>query len=369
MRRELTSLGVRESQPVAYLLARVHASNCATIEWPDSEPWLRVGEEGYVEGALAPSDQWINGRPTFIVPDAESFPYPRRYLRSINRPLSAEALRGPFASAVAFLDYRAMVYDAQQETMRWRRGKSMAEINDERGAIVRERVLAWARVHRTDADRVPLRDEIRRLALAIQATDWQGRTSRLSGTYRLRLTAADTSVVVWLRSARSPLTRWDALDSGRAIADVVARPTPSGYVLDGVTVSMPDSLAGASLAGARSGAGGWPVWLSFADRALQSGGDNASSVRAEVRLRLGGVPAHLWPMLGRFVPLESARDSAARAQVRIPAPRAGQYAQLPLTVHATAEGQWHGDTTIKWRDGSLRIELTRVDTMTVTRLY
>lgn len=372
MRAALVAAQVRDSAPMAYMQARPFAGDCRLIAWPDSTPWVRVGEDGYVEGTLAPRAQWIDDRPTLLVHDALSFPYPRRYLASISWPRPTVMRRGPFASIDAFFSFREMRARARVALMQWRRGKPMVEINAENGSILREHTLTWARANVADAARAPLDDAIRQEVLSTQSQRFGEHLSRVRGTYEVQFTAlhfttansvADTVVRWWMRTADVPLSRWIELDSARSVADVVTHPYAAGYVLpahthvdrESLRVRGPLFVPGAT------------AWLSVGDRVTQPEGDTASVLLAQLRFRLGSVPERWWSVLQPYVPSEHPVDSMMRAREGRVFDWRSAYPQVRFTLRSNGRGAWVGDTTLERNGTRLRLRVTRVDSVAVVR--
>src|ERR1035437_6430494 len=93
--------GITDSQPLAFIRAAPYRSDCRTIRWTDTVPFVTRGEVGYVRATLAPCDRWIDGVPVLVIPDAWNYRYPRH--RALAFGVAPDAPLAP-AEAIFSLD-------------------------------------------------------------------------------------------------------------------------------------------------------------------------------------------------------------------------------------------------------------------------
>jgi hypothetical protein len=236
----------------------------------------------------------------------------------------------------------------------------------------RARALAWARANLSEAEREPARDIVRRAALAPDWTAVARDPSRLRGTYRVTMAAADARGVWFFRTHDRPGYAWRGRDSVRATADLLASPYTAGYRLVGYAAASADALADAEARwrGAAGGGARVPlVWLATEDRPTLPGNDARRALAGELEFALAAAPEELWPALDALVPPTSATDSAFLARVGRAAPRGERQPRVPITVRLDAAGGVRADTTVLAAGRPLRVLLERVDTAAVRRPF
>ena len=77
----------------------------------------------------------------------------------------------------------------------------------------------------------------------------------------------------------------------------------------------------------------------------------------------------IWQALEAYIPPRSALDSALMARIRVVITRADGQPTIPLTLRLDDAGGWSADTTLVRNGKSLRITLTRGDTVSVPRSW
>ena len=357
-RAQLRAEGINTPEPVAYLQARPYGADCSTIVWRDTAPWVRRGDDGYVVARLAPRRFWVGGAPVFVVSETWQYPYPaRRGLLGI-AALDPVALQGPLSSAAAMFDF--------EEQMGPVRDVLGYGSNDSSGGT---RAIAFARSHPDDSERQPLRDLIRESVLRPEFARVRTLTSRFRGTWQVRLTTGDSSVTYWFRTPRQAFSAWQAADSGRSTADILRNPFVGGYVLLGYPAPVRDSLPPANDSTRRPPGG---LWLSVADRPGMPSNERQERIAMQLEFRLRTVPAWVWPVLDDYPRLRSRADSifSARVRSRSVVPRADQQAQFPMiTLRRGAGDVYSADTTFVRNQRTLRLTVTRVDSLSIRNTF
>lgn len=160
--------------------------------------------------------------------------------------------------------------------------------------------------------------------------------------------------------------RWQAEDSLRTTAHLVASPHIAGYQLVAYVADpsgrLPDSIPR-----------GIPdrrptlLWFAVADPITSTDSARAAHMRAELSFVRGDVPRTMWSTLDPFVPpLDSLTRWAMERMNRTRNP-AEDRPRLPLTLRLGADGRVSADTVLL-RDGQrLRVRLTREDTIALSK--
>jgi hypothetical protein len=348
----LASRGVTDSQPFAFIRAAPYRADCQTIRWTDTIPFVVRGEVGYVRAHLAPRERWIDGLPVLVIPDAWSYPYPRR------RSLAFNASRNEtLAPAEAMFNLNALL--------------EMPRSGGEEAAIARDsakrvRTIAWARANSAAAELEPIRTLVRRSVLD---PDWQAASrirSRLRGSYRVDIEVGDSRGTWFFRTHDRPGYGWRGPDSAQTTAALLASPHVLGYRLVGYPAGSPDSLVRET----PRALGRVPlVWLATTDRPTTQGNDARRALASMLEFNLAAAPELLWNDLEAFVPRQSPRDSAMLARMNRPIQRGQKQPQLPLTLRLDAHGGVRADTTLTVRGRPIRVLLERVDTLSVKQSW
>lgn len=348
-RATLAAAGVAGDQPTAFLRAAPFREDCRVVRWTSDTPgFVMTGEEGYVRADLAPSERWIEGTPVFVVSQTWYYPYPHR--RGLVRSATGDA---PIASA------RAM-FGASLALER-----PMARTREERVAtdsIRRERAIAWIAAHPLDAEAEPVRSMLRR---AVLDADWAAASSapsRLRGTWRVDVEADRVRQSWFFRTHDRPGYGWAGREPELRAAAIAASPWTPGYRIVGYPSAFRDSLVISAPRGPTS-----RVWLSTDDRPTAPGNDARRAVSGILEFTLGGAPQALWHHLERFVPPPSSAAFRARSG-NFPA-REQLQPQLPITVRFDGRGGARADTTLTAGGRRLRVVLTRLDTVSITRPF
>jgi hypothetical protein len=351
----LAANGVRASEPMAFIKAAPYRADCRTIRWTDTVPFVVPGEVGYVRALLAPREQWVNGLPLLVIPDAWNYPYPRRRSIAYGAPAGAA-----LASAEAMFSLNAALerpVPGSEEGWKVHREES------------RERALAWARANRAVAELEPVRRLVHDAVLHADAEELRSLRSRLRGSYRVEMDVAGGARGTWFfRTDESPTAPWRGRDTMLTTAQLVSSPHVRGYQLIGYAASSPDSLQRTIPDDLlRSGL----VWLSMPDRPTTPGNETRRVLEGELAFFLGSIPDdRLWSDFEEFGPPRSARDSVFAARSGRTIPRTQTRVRLPLTLRLDAAGAVRGDTTLALSGGrSLRVVLERIDTLSVPRPF
>lgn len=343
----LASHGVRSEQPQAYLRAAPYRADCRTIRWTDTVPFVVRGEAGYVRATLLPPDQWIEGRPVLVVPDAWNYPYPRRRALAFRSPADA-----PLAPAEALFDL-----GAQLELPR-PAGSAEWALQD---SIRRARALAWASMHPEAAELEPVRTLVRQVVLAPDWARASALPSRLRGSYRVDIEVDDRRATWYFRTHDRPGYLWLGRGPVPTTASIVRLPHVPGYRLVGLAASAAESLVTELALGPPPAP---LVWLSTTDRPTTPGNEARRDFAGVLEFTLGAVPAALWDDLDAFIP---PLDSIIRP--RIPVPREREQPRLPLDLRLTDSGGVVADTVLLTRGRSMRVSLQRIDTVSVRRQW
>ncbi len=339
--------GITDSQPTAFIRAAPYGADCGVLRWTDTIPFAIRGEVGYVRATPAHPSQWIGNVPVLVIPDAWSYPYPRR-----GRPYDVPAT-ATLASAEAMFGLNSLLSVSPPVTA-----------SNTEGAT--ERVAAWARTHVADAELEPIRTTLRN---AVLGPDWQvaRRTpSRLRGTYRVSLDVDGAPHTWYFRTQPQLAYRWQAAELRRSTAQLLDSPHVAGYSLVGNAAPSLDSV-GADPSDRRLQR---PlVWLYASDRPTTAGNDTVRVLRGQLEFILGAAPEGAWPALEPFAPALSAPDSVMLARMGRTLARRDKQPRLALTLQLDASGAVRADTTFVREGHRLRVRLVRIDTIASRRLF
>lgn len=341
----LAKAGVLDERPVAFIRAEPYRADCRTVRWTDTMPFVVSGDTGYMRAYLAPPEQWLGGRPLFVIRDAWNYPYPRRRGLAFRAPPDLQLAP---AAAMYSLD----------TTLKLR--SIFSSPTDSAG---RAKALAWMRANMSVADLEPVRRIVRRSVLD---TDWQRvvqTPSRLRGTYRLQFEVGGERTDWYFRTYDRPGYAWNDREPLLTTAEFLRSPYVAGYVLVGHAASLPDSIV-ADLRGVDRPL----LWLASTDRPTTPGNEARRALAGELRFRLEHVPEKLWSDLESFVPKMSGMDSMMLARTNRSLPRASQQPQLPITIRL-ANGSVLADTTLDARGRRFRVRLERIDTLAFVRRF
>jgi hypothetical protein len=346
----LATEGITDSQPVALIRAAPYRSDCRTIRWTDTVPFVERGEVGFLRGTLAPRERWIDGVPVLVVPDVWNYPYPRR--RALAFRVAPDA---PLASAAAIFSLNVVLEMPRPVSL-------AARIADD--STRRRRAIAWARANPVSAELEPARSLVRR---AVLDPDWkvaERAPSRLRGTYRVDVESGGERGTWFFRTYNRPGYRWPGGDSLQTTAGLLASPHVAGYSLVGYTAGSPDSIPAPSPRGPMH----IPlVWLAVSDRPTTAGNDARRALFAVLEFTLRAAPQELWDDLEPLVPRLSASDSALFGPMTRPSPRGQKQPRIPLTIRLDERGGVRADTTLIVGTRSVRVILERVDTLSFAR--
>ena len=350
-RAVLMSHGVTDDQPFAYVQSAPYRADCRTVRWTDTVPFAVQGEVGYVRGHLSPPENWVDGKPVFVIPDAWKYPYPRR--RGVDFLVSAKAALAP---AEAMFSLNAV--------LEMPRPQSLA-VRLEQDSIKRGLAMAWARDNPSAAEMEPVRTLVRR---AVLGPDWQTASrmpSRLRGSYRMDIDVEGTRGTMFFRTHDRPGYEWVGLDSAQTTAALLASPHVFGYRLAGLTAASRDSLMTVDPTGFHRAK---LVWLGTNDRPTTAGNDASSLLSGFLEFQLAALPETLWNDLEAFVPPTSGKDSAMMAQLNRSIARGDKQARLPLTLMLNGPAL-RADTMHMAKGRRIRIVLERIDTVSVRRPF
>jgi hypothetical protein len=349
-RSALTVHGITDSQPIAFVRAAPYRADCRTIRWTDSAPFVERGEIGYMRGTLAPREQWIDGVPLIIIPDAWNYPYPRR--RGLAFRVDPDA---PLAPAEAMFSLNAVLELPQPVAAVERIALDSAR---------RERAIIWARANPVTAELEPVRSMIRR---AVLEPDWsvaERLPSRLRGTYRVDLEIGSERSTWFFRTHDRPGYTWRGMDSLQTTAELLASPYIPGYRLVGYAAPSPDLLP----AEAPRRVPDVPlVWIATDDRPTAPDNDARRRLSGVLEFQLAAAPEPLWNVLEELVPRERRADSAELARLNLPRDR--QQAQIPLPIQREERDRIRSDTSLIVGSRALRVVLERVDTVSMRRPF
>lgn len=347
----LTTHGITDSQPVAFIRAAPYRADCRTIRWMDTVPFVTRGEVGYVRATLAPRERWINGVPVLVIPDVWNYPYPR------HRALAFGVASGaPLAPAEAIFSLNSALEMPHPTSVAARVTADSAR---------RARAIGWALANPLPAELEPARTALRR---AVLDPDWaiaERVPSRLRGTYRVDVEAGGERSTWFFRTHDRPGYSWNGGDSFQTTAALLTSPHVLGYRLVGYAAGARDSIP------TNNRSVRVPlVWLTTTDRPTTPGNDARRELSTILEFTLAAAPDKLWNDLEPFVPRQSASDSALFARVTgRPMLRGQKQPQIPLTVRLDARGGIRADTTLVVGTRALRVVLERVDTLSIRRPF
>jgi hypothetical protein len=347
----LASNGVSASQPIAFIRAAPYRADCRTIIWTDSAQFAARGEVGFVRATLAPPDEWINGIPVLVIPDAWNYPYPRR--RALPFGVNPNA---PLASAEAMFSLNSVLEMPRTLDMAARLTADSAKL---------KRAIAWAVANQSAAELEPARTMLRR---AVLDPDWNVATtlpSRLRGTYQVDVDAGGEKSTWFFRTHDRPGYVWNGGDSLQTTRQMLASPHILGYQLVGYASASRDSIPATMNGPVRPPL----VWLSTTDRPTAEGNDTRHTLSAVLEFNLGAASEKLWTDLETFARRLSATDSALLARMNRPMLRSQKQPRIPLTIRLDARGGIRGDTTLIVGGRSLRVVIERVDTLSIRRPF
>ncbi|MBL0937711.1 MAG: hypothetical protein IBJ03_02390 [Gemmatimonadaceae bacterium] len=356
-RAVLVGHGITDSQPTVFIRAAPYGPDCRVRRWKDTIPFAVTGEVGFVRASLVQREYWIGDTPVFVIPEAWSYPYPRRgrpWDLSPDVPLaSAEAMFGLQRS----LDRPSLVNGATREDY------EAAEQDAAR------RAMAWARVNASNAEMEPIRTMIRQ---AVLSSDWhvvQRELSRFRGTYRVEFDIDGTRHQWYFRTQPQLAYQWIAPGAHATTAAVLASPHISGYRLvgnaaDSVGAFQSDTALRMDPANRKP-----LVWLAVNDRPTTAGNAARRAITGMLEFQLSATPMATWTALERFVPPLSRSDSLMMTRMNIARPRRDLQPRLPITLHMDARGNVRADSTFE-RDGyRVRVAVMRVDTTSARRRF
>ncbi len=354
-RAEFAAAGIRDREPTAYIQARPYGADCRALVWNDTVAWVRRGDIGYIVATLAPREAWLNNVPVLVIPDTWNYPYPRKQglLMRFAPAASGELVSSP----EALFDFTVSNPGANPDDF----GPGLAD------SVSDANMLAWARANAEQSEREPIRRLLRSAILKHDMERIAIRPSRLRGSYRVIMTADDSTVTWWFRTVDKPAYRWEGPDSVRSTAELVRAPH-AAYNLVGYAADDRMSLAATATNATRENPARL-VWLASTDRPGMPANEGVRVLQAELTFRLRSAPASIWPALEAYIPPRSALDSAMMARIRLVIPRADGQPTIPLTLRLDDAGVWSADTILVRSGKSLRIRLTRADTVSVPRSW
>jgi hypothetical protein len=348
----LAANGVTASQPIAFIRAAPYRADCRTIVWTDTAQFAARGEVGFVRATLAQPDEWIDGVPVLVIAEVWNYPYPRRRALAFGSAPNA-ALTAPEA-----------MFSLNSVLEMPRAHNVAARII--RDSTRRTHAIAWAIANPSAADLEPARTILRR---AVLDPDWEvarSLPSRLRGTYQVDVEAGGERSTWFFRTHDRPGYVWNAGDSLQVTAQLLASPHVLGYRLVGYAAAFRDSIPSVS----SSGPVRTPlVWLATTDRPTVAGNETRRVLSAILEFTLAGAPERLWADLEAFVPRSSAIDSALAARMNRPLSRAQKQPRIPITIHIDVRGGVRGDTTLLPGTRALRVNIKRVDTLSIKRAF
>lgn len=348
----LAEHGISASQPIAFIRAAPYRSDCRTIRWTDTLPFVVRGEVGYVRATVAPRDRWIDGVPVLVIPDFWNYPYPRR--RALAFRVAPDA---PLAPAEAMFSLNSVLEMPRPVSM-------AARITAD--STRRARAIGWAVANPLPAELEPARTVLRR---AVLEPDWVVANripSRLRGTYRVDVEAGGERSTWFFRTHDRPGYSWNGGDSLQTTAALLASPHVLGYQLVGYAAGSRDSIPGATMKGSVRVP---MVWLATTDRPTAVGNDARRVLSAVFEFTLDAAPERLWNDLDPLVPQSTAIDSAFMGRLNRPLPRGQKQPRIPITVRLDARGGIRADTTLVVGTRALRVVIERVDTLSIRRSF
>ena len=315
LRASLQAVGVADSTPIAYLKAMPYGVSCGAVLWTDAQPWVQSGTRGLVQLVqLLDSSQWIEGNPVLLVRHPHAYPYPaRRGMYGIG------ATRDSLVSADMLFEY------------------------DSLSTCCAAGLEKWLSAHPAEIERPPLRALLRHTLLS--RTGWRMLADSLavSGTYRITVTARDTTHTWLLRTQQGAGGLFDAADSARSTRDILTSPYVNGFILEGRGAEDIASLVKApSSRDPREGPAAFT--LTVVDTLNHT--HASKRVDAQLRFALAAVPRAAWEFLEPFfVGNPAPWETSGRHEAIL---------SMPLT-RRDGRPAWSGRST--WSLGTLRIEI------------
>jgi hypothetical protein len=348
----LRGQGVGDAEPLAFIRAAPYRADCRTIRWTDTVPFVEPGEVGYMRATLAPREQWIDGVPVLVIPDAWNYLYPRRRSLAYGAPAGA-----PLAPAAALFGLTDILQMPRATSEAVRIAADSAK---------RARAITWARANLTSADLEPVRTLVRRAILDPDFEVAARIPSRLRGTYRVDLEVGGERGTWFFRTHDRPGYGWHGGDSLQSTSALLASPHTPGYRLVGYAAGARDSVP---IAPPRGPIRAPLVWLATSDRPTTPGNDARRALPTVFEFNLGAVPENLWNDVELLAPRMSATDSATWVRLGISVPRGQKQPRIPLTLRVNSAGGISADTTLIVGGRTLRVLLERVDTLSMKRPF
>ena len=349
-RVSLAAQGINASQPIVFIRAAPYRADCKTIRWQDTARFVVRGEIGYVRATLAQRDEWIDGVPVLVIPDAWNYPYPRRRALALRATPDA-----PLAPAEAIFSLSSVLDMPRPSSM-------AARITSD--SVKRIRAIAWANANARAAELEPVRTMLRR---AVLDPDWAVVAkvpSRIRGTYRVDVERGRERSTWFFRTDDRPGYPWNAGDSLQTTAALLKSPHVLGYQLVGYAGDSRDSIP-ETMGRVRPPM----VWLATTDRPTAPDNDARRALAAILEFTLNATPEKFWNDLESFVLPLSVLDSTIMARMNRPRPRGEKQARIPITVSLDARGGIRADTTLRVGTRALRLIVERVDTLSNKRSF
>jgi hypothetical protein len=343
----LARAGITDSQPAAFIAAAPYGSDCRTIRWMDTTPWVVTGDVGFMRANLRGRAGWVGGVPVFVIPQVWDYPYPRQRGLAFLTPLDPRLTP---ADAMYSLDIALDIRRAVGDSAR------------------RARAVEWARSHPAAAELEPARSIIRREVLSRAWEEVRDVPSRLRGTYRVTVESGNASGTWLFRTYDRRAYSWPEAESARSTADVLASPHAVGYQLPGFAAATREGLPDARNSAESRGP---LVLLAATDRPTVPGNAERRTLSGELEFALRVAPVPLWNDLEAHVPPPTALDSAfIVASGSWPVVMRGdRRPRLPLTLRIDTGGVVRADTTLMKNGRSVRVQLERMDTVSVRWPY
>lgn len=353
----LASAGITDSQPTVFLRAAPYGPDCRTLRWTDTAAFVFPGETAFTRLTMLARDEWVRGVPVFISRSAWYSSDTRRR-RSFEFDVANSTTPAPVDAVFAL----EAILDRPRE-MLLRQSREAFQV-DERARLAR--AMSWARANPIVAELAPVRTRLRD---AVRNLDWEmarKTPSRLRGTYRVEIDANGTSHTWYFRTQPQLAYEWRGVDSMQTTREFLASPHIAGYSLVGYAA---DSIAKLNSVVVQPPNRSPLVWLYVADRPSAPGNDARTAMTGVLEFMLGATSESTWAMLEPFARVPSALEREMMVRMPRQIPRSEQQRRIPLTVHFDTNRGARADTTIV-RDGRrLRVTLTRVDTVSVPRLF
>ena len=343
-RAAFSRAGIEGERPSAIIRAAPFRHDCRAVRWTSAEPWVQVGDTGYLRGTLALRDGLADSVPLFFVAFSWNYPYPFQrgllYRTPPDEPIAAPDAVYSLDSALelgAMEPRPAGVYDS----------------------LRRARGLAWLRTHLEVADLAPIRSRIR---TAILDADWarvQQVPSRFRGSYLVTMQSDGVRGSWFFRTHNRPGYGWSEAP-GRSAAQLLASPYVAAYSLAGHATRTRGEL--------RRSSPGYEenvpkMWLSAADAPTAPGNEGRLVLPGMLEFELAAAPEPLWDVLADFIPTPDPRDAQFHAAI----PLKDRQPRLPITLRLGAAGGVRGDTTLLANGRQLRVRLERLDTLSLPR--